>query len=243
MTRRLLFLLASLIVVTAAASERVVPPKTVSLLGDNIHDIEASIQAQREAGFPDYDPDIVYVVDPARQRMHVLSRKTSEVVETLNCGTGRNGLGFGSAQTPTGFFTMGGVRIAKNASCYIQTGDTKTGVSGIYAEMLYPPSHAVEKMRGRVPNNVVIHSYNPKVSNMLRERKAKGLIGKVPCTTGCPVPETDEAIKLVPFLKVSAGQFDPASQPNSALRKLIARGKVVEYSSNGLGAGIYIIDG
>ncbi len=233
-----IFALAS----TLTAEPNTEPRDAAEILGDALAEIEAAIDLQRKSGFADYDPEFVFVVDPAKQRMHVLARETSQIVETVRCGTGKNGLGFGSAQTPTGFFTMGGVRIAENADYRIQTGDTKTGVSGIYAEMLYPPSHAVEEMRGKVPNNVIIHSYNPRVSKMLRERKAKKLVGRVPCTTGCPVPETDEAIKLTPFLKVSAGKFDPTARPNSALRSLIARGKVVEYSTKGLGAGIFILD-
>ena len=70
--------------------------------------IESSIAAQRKAGHADYDPDWLFLVDPSTQRMHVVSLKTRQVHETLRCGTGKRGLGFGSAQTPTGFFTMGG---------------------------------------------------------------------------------------------------------------------------------------
>ena len=172
--------------------------------------------------------------------MHVISLKTRRVHETLRCGTGKRGLGFGSSQTPTGFFTMGGVRIARNADPSIQTGDSKKGVSGIYAEMLYPPSHPDPGKRGYVPNNVVIHSYNPAASEMLRQRRAQRLIGRVPCTTGCPVPEIDEAYKLVPYLKQSAGRFDPTAKPNANLRRLIESGQVTEYEGRQLGAPIYI---
>jgi hypothetical protein len=138
---------------------------------------------------------------------------------------------------------MGGVRIARNADTSIQTGDSKKGVSGVYAEMLFPPSYPDASRRGRVPNNVVIHSYNPEASAMLRERRANRLIGRVPCTTGCPVPEIDEVHKLVPYLRSSAGRFDPVTRPNAALRSLISQGKVEEYSANRLGAGIFIMDG
>lgn len=203
--------------------------------------IESSIAAQRRAGHPGYDPDWLFLVDPATQRMHVISLQTRRVHHTLRCGTGKRGLGFGSAQTPTGFFTMGGVRIAKGADHTIQTGDSKRGVSGIYAEMLYPPSHPNPALRGYVPNNVVIHSYNPEASAMLRERRAQRLIGRVPCTTGCPVPDIDEAHKLVPYLKQSAGRFDPTANPNARLRALINAGQVTEYQRNQLGAPIYIL--
>ena len=202
--------------------------------------IESSIAAQRAAGHPQYDPEWLFVVDPSTQRMHVISVKTRKVHETVRCGTGKRGLGFGSAQTPTGFFTMGGVRIAKNADPAIQTGDSKKGVSGIYAEILYPPSHPDPALRGYVPNNVVIHSYNPEASTMLRQRREQRLIGRVPCTTGCPVPEIDEAHKLVPYLIQSAGRFDPTANPNANLRQLIASGQVTEHERNQLGAPIYI---
>jgi hypothetical protein len=203
--------------------------------------IEAGIQAQRDAGHPAYDPAHVFIVDPASQRMHVLERKTGTIAVSLRCGTGSNGLGFGDSQTPPGFFTMGGVRIARNADTSIQTGDTKKGVSGVYAEMLYPPSHPDPSLRGRVPNGVVIHSYNPEASAMLRERREKRLIGRRPCTTGCPVPSIDEVHKLVPYLRVSAGSFDPDARPNADLRSLIARGEVKEYSTRRLGAPIFIL--
>ena len=78
--------------------------------------IESSIDAQRNAGHRSYDPEWLFLVDPSTQRMHVISVKTRRVHETVRCGTGKRGLGFSSAQTPTGFFTMGGVRIAKNAA-------------------------------------------------------------------------------------------------------------------------------
>lgn len=204
--------------------------------------IEASIAAQRGAGHPDYNPRWLYVVDPASQRMHVIDRRSNQVKETLRCGTGKRGLGFGDAQTPTGFFTMGGVRIAKDGDTSIQTGDTKSGVSGIYAELHYPPSYPDPELRGLVPNGVVIHSYNPEASGMLRQRRDQRLIGRVPCTTGCPVPDIDEAYKLIPYLKQSAGKFDPTANPNSDLRAHIAQGRVREYSSNQLGAAIYILN-
>jgi len=138
---------------------------------------------------------------------------------------------------------MGGVRIAKNGDSSIQTGDTKKGVSGIYAELLYPPSCPDPELRSRVPNGVVIHTYNPNASTMLRERRSKRLIGRVPCTTGCPVPEIEDVKKLLPYLKGSAGQFDPDARPNAALRSLIKQGKVKQYANNRLGAGIFVIGG
>ena len=134
------------------------------------------------------------------------------------------------------------MRIAKGANPAIQTGDSKRGVSGIYAEMLYPPSHPDPQLRGRVPNNVVIHSYNPEASEMLRQRRAQRLVGRVPCTTGCPVPSIDEAHKLVPYLKQSAGKFDPTANPNARLRTLINSGQVTEYQGKRLGAPIFILN-
>ena len=215
--------------------------EATQLLGSHWNAIESSIVAQRQAGYPDYDPTWLYVVDPATQRMHVISRKNGQIKETLRCGTGKRGLGFGDAQTPTGFFTMGGVRIAKNGDYTIQTGDSKKGVSGIYAEILYPPTYPDPSLRGYVPNGVVIHSYNPAASSMLHQRRAQGLIGRVPCTTGCPVPDIDEAPKLVPYLKKSAGEFDPTAAPNAHLQSLINRGLVKQYETNQLGAAIYIL--
>ncbi len=233
-------LLASATEAAAASYKR----HAIRTLGSGtLNQIEAGIHAQRASGQPSYNPTYVFVVDPAKQRMHILDRKRRDLATTVRCGTGKRGLGFGSSQTPTGFFTMGGVRIAKNADTSIQTGDTKKGVTGIYAEILYPPSFPDPELRGRVPNNVVIHSYNPKVSEMLRQRRAKRLIGRVPCTTGCPVPDVDEAKKLVRYLRVSAGKFDPDTRPNATLRRLIAQGKVKQYSSNRLGAAIFIMGG
>lgn len=146
---------------------------------------ERGIEEQRRAGHPRYHPERVSVVDPSQQQLHVINRKTRSVELTLPAGTGKRGLGFGGAQTPIGFFTMGGVRIARNASAYIQTGDSRQGVSGIYAEILYPPSHPDPRLRGQVPNNVIIHGFNPRVSSMLRDRHEKNMIGRIPCTTGC----------------------------------------------------------
>ncbi|MDF1755301.1 MAG: L,D-transpeptidase [Verrucomicrobiales bacterium] len=201
------------------------------------------IAAQKQAGHPDYAPQRAYVVDPSEQKMMVLSLSSWQPLLVIDVGTGKNGLGFGSAQTPTGFFTMGGVRIAKDASAYIQTGDSKTGVSGVYAEMLYPPSHESRSLRGRVPNNVIIHGFNPSASGMLRERHRKKMIGRIPCTTGCPVPGMKDLPRLAPYLKDSAGEFDPTARPNSNLRSLIRRKQVIEYSSKGqLGDPILILD-
>ncbi len=211
-------------------------------LGPVLDQIEDGIQAQRDAGHPAYAPRFVYVVDPREQRLHVLSRVGENIALTLPVGTGSAGVGFGDRQTPPGFWVMGGVRIAKDGSASIQTGDTKTGVSGVYAEMLYPPAHEDISKRGTVPNNVIIHSFNPAVSEMLRQRYARGLIGKEPCTTGCPVVHPNDTRKLIPFFTESAGPFDPGANPNAALQKLIRRGKVKEYESPGLGDPIYIID-
>lgn len=204
---------------------------------------EQGIEAQRRAGHPGYNPERVYIIDPSRQQLLVINRKTGTVEISLPAGTGKRGLGFAGAQTPVGFFTMGGVRIAKNASAYIQTGDSRQGVSGIYAEILYPPSHPDPRLRGRVPNNVIIHGFNPRVSSMLRERHEKQLIGRIPCTTGCPVFAMKDLPTLAPYLKKSAGAFDPSSRPNSNLRRLIARGQVSQYSNQiRLGDPILILD-
>ncbi len=204
--------------------------------------IKSSIVAQRAAGHPSYKPTWVYVVDPRTQRMHVISLKTGKLQKTLRCGTGKRGLGTAHAQTPPGFFTMGGVRIAKNGNANIQTGDSKKGVSGIYAEILYPPTHPDPKLRGYVPNGVVIHSYNPNASEMLRQRRAQRMIGRVPCTTGCPVPDIDEAHLLIPYLKQSAGAFDPTANPNANLKALIKSGQVTQYQRKQLGDPIYILN-
>ncbi len=204
--------------------------------------IESSIAAQRRAGHPDYNPTYLYIVDPGSQRMQVVSLKTRKVQETLRCGTGKRGLGFAHAQTPPGFFTMGGVRIAKNADASIQTGDSKKGVSGVYAEILYPPTWHDPSLRGYVPNGVVIHSYNPEASGMLRQRRDQRMIGRIPCTTGCPVPDTDEVHKLVPYLRKSAGRFDPTANPNANLRALIESGQVTQIQHGKLGDPIYILN-
>lgn len=217
--------------------------RALTLVGPALGIIEENIDSQREGVHRGYDPAYIFVVNPATQRMHVLSRRKRDVVLTVKCATGKGGLGPEDSQTPTGFFTMGGVRIARNADSSIQTGDTKKGVAGIYAELLFPPSHPDRKLRGRVPNNVVIHSYNPDASPMLRERKDRKLVGRLPCTSGCPVPETYEARKLIPYLKASAGKFDPGARPNAALRTLISDGKVRQYSRNTLGGGIFIMGG
>ena len=238
-----LALLIPLLLLQACTSSSPAAPTSPArkLLGLHWNAIESAIVAQRQAGHPNYNPEWLYVVNPATQRMHIISRKTGQVKETLRCGTGKRGLGLGDAQTPTGFFTMGGVRIAKNGNTSIQTGDSKKGVSGIYAELLFPPTHPNPKLRGFVPNGVVIHSYNPAVSNMLHERRAKRLIGRVPCTTGCPVPDIEDAYKLIPYLKTSAGKFDTTANPNANLRALIKSGQVKEYQGKQLGAAIYII--
>jgi len=217
-------------------------PEVVEKLGDTLETIESHIDAQRKAGHPDYDPAFVYVVDPRSQRLHVLSRESGQIALTLRVGTGSNGVGFDSGQTPPGFYVMGGVRIARNADWRLQTGDTKTGVSGFYAELLYPPSHPDPAERGTVPINVVMHSFNPNVSSMLRERHERQLIGKEPCTTGCPVVRPQDAPQLAPFLEQSAGPFDPSANPNRALRRLIRWRKVREYSNDRLGDAIYVID-
>ncbi len=225
-----------------AQSQTVGSSAAVSLLGSEWPKIQNSIAAQRTAGHPNYNPKWLYVVDPRSQRMHIISLETQKVHETFRCGTGKRGLGIADGQTPTGFFTMGGVRIAKNGDTSIQTGDSKKGVSGIYAEILYPPTHPDPSLRGYVPNGVVIHSYNPAASGMLRERRAQRLIGRVPCTTGCPVPDIEDAHKLIPYLRESAGKFDPTANPNGNLQQLIRSGKVKQYQTSGLGAAIYIMN-
>ena len=212
------------------------------LLGANWTVIESSIAAQRTAGYPDYNPKWLYVVDPGTQRMHIIDRRSGQVKETFRCGTGKGGLGIADGQTPPGFFTMGGVRIAKGGNTNIQTGDSKKGVSGIYAEILYPPTHPDPKLRGMVPNGVVIHSYNPSVSGMLGRRRSERLIGRVPCTTGCPVPDIEDAPKLIPYLTQSYGRFDSTANPNANLRALINSGQVKEYQRDQLGAAIYILN-
>lgn len=233
-----LAILVSLLLQSCASN-----PSTASeLLGKDQGKVQNAIAAQRKAGHPSYNPQWLYVVDPSKQRMYVVSLKTGKIHETLRCGTGKRGLGFGHAQTPTGFYTMGGVRIAKNGSYKIQTGDTKKGVAGIYAEILYPPTHPDSKKRGYVHNGVVIHSYNPDASDLLGNRRSQRLIGRVPCTFGCPVPEINEAPKLVPYLKQSAGKFDPTAKPNANLRSLISRGQVKQYQRNQLGDPIYILN-
>ena len=215
---------------------------TEEALTKNWPSIQSAIKAQRRAGHPDYQPTWLYLVDPAKQRLLVVSAKTGKVHEKLRCGTGKRGLGTAHAQTPPGFFTMGGVRIAKNANHRIQTGDSKRGVSGIYAEILYPPSHPDPKLRGYVPNGVVIHSYNPETGNMLYQRRAQRKIGRIPCTTGCPVPDIDEFHKLIPYLKQSAGRFDPTANPNATLQNLIRTGQVKVYQRQQLGDPIYILN-
>jgi hypothetical protein len=241
MNLRLLFLAVLFTGITHAHADTYSKRARTTIGSGVLMQIEAGIQAQRAAGHRSYNPAYVFVVDPSKQRMHVLARGKRDIVKTVRCGTGKKGLGIEDGQTPTGFFTMGGIRIAKNADTSIQTGDTKKGVSGIYAEILYPPSFPDPELRGRVPNGVVIHSYNPKASSMLRERRAKRLIGRVPCTTGCPVPEIEDVKKLLPYLKGSAGRFDPDARPNAALRSLIKQGKVKQYASDRLGAGIFIM--
>lgn len=215
--------------------------RALSTIGGGVlQQIEGGIRAQQAAGHREYNPTYVFVVDTSKQRMHVLDRRKGDIATTVRCGTGKKGLGIEDGQTPTGFFTMGGVRIAKNGDTSIQTGDTKKGVSGIYAEILFPPSYPDPKLRGTVPNGVVIHSYNPNVSSMLKERRVKRLIGRVPCTTGCPVPEIEDVKQLLPYIKASAGKFDPEARPNAALRSLISKGTVKQYASDRLGAGIFI---
>jgi len=235
--RKIIFFLAFLSLQSCSTSS-----STKKVAGSNWGAVQSFIEDQRRAGHPNYNPEWLYLVDPAAQRMHVISLKTGKIRETLRCGTGKRGLGFGHAQTPPGFFTMGGVRIAKNADSAIQTGDSKKGVSGIYAEILYPPTHPDPTLRGYVPNGVVIHSYNPDASEMLYQRRAQRMIGRIPCTAGCSVPEIDEAHKLISYLKKSAGRFDTTARPNANLRSLISRGSVKIYQRDRLGDPIYILN-
>ncbi len=120
-----LFLLASLLVLQSCSTSRAPKLSTKQAILIEWPTIKSTILAQRKAGYPNYDPKWIYVVDPATQRMNVVSLETGETYETLRCGTGKRGLGIAHAQTPPGFFTMGGVRIAKNADSSIQTGDSK----------------------------------------------------------------------------------------------------------------------
>jgi hypothetical protein len=236
--RHAIFCLA-LVCLQSCGSGNSSPTKPSKLHWD---DVQSFIASQRKAGHPNYNPELLYVVDPAKQRMRVISLKTRRTHETLRCGTGKRGLGTKHAQTPPGFFTMGGVRIAKGANHTIQTGDSKKGVAGIYAEIHFPPTYPDPKRRGFVPNGVVIHSYNPDASKMLQERRSQRLIGRIPCTFGCPVPDIDEAHKLVPYLKRSYGKFDPTANPNANLRSLISQGQVKIYQRNQLGDPILILN-
>lgn len=239
---RLSLLLAVIFLNVSVADDIPYQRQARSTIGAKVlNEIEWGIQAQRAAGHRSYSPVHVFVVDTKKQRLYVLDRKRGSVVVNIACGTGKLGLGFEDGQTPTGFFTMGGVRIAKDGNASIQTGDTKKGVSGFYAEILFPPSYPQAERRGRVPNGVVMHSYNPNVSTMLRERRSKRLIGRVPCTTGCPVPEIEDVKTLIPYLKASAGAFDPDARPNAALRRLIREGQVKQYANKQLGAAIFIM--
>lgn len=211
-----------------------------------IEEIQGHLDAlnamRKEAGSPCYSPKYIYVVDPQAQRMHILFAKDYQMACTLPVGTGVRGVGFGSSQTPPGFYTMGGVRIAKDASADIQTGSNLAGISGVFAELHFPPDYPDVANRGRIPVNVVMHSYNPKASNMLRKRYEEGLIGKVPCTMGCPVFKPEDAPVVAPYFEQSAGEFDAASKPGAALRELIRTGKVVEHSRKQLGDVIFVIN-
>lgn len=211
-----------------------------------VEEIQARIdslnESLKQSGSPGYSPKYVYVVDPRAQRMHILFAKDYQLACTLPVGTGSRGVGFESSQTPPGFYTMGGVRIAKDASSGIQTGSHLAGISGVFAELHFPPDHPDVATRGRIPINVVMHSYNPKASNMLRKRFESGLIGKVPCTMGCPVFNPQDAPIVAPYLEQSAGEFDPASKPGPALRELLRSGQVVEHSRKQLGDVIFVID-
>ncbi len=214
-----------------------------SIDAETIRLLTEGVERQRAAGFTGYDPRFAYVVDPSKQELMVIDWSSGAVADRFPAGTGSRGLGFGGAQTPVGFFTMGGVRIARGASAYIQTGDSRAGVSGVYAEMLYPPSHPDRDLRGRVPNNVIIHGFNPSVSQMLRDRHRQGMIGRIPCTTGCPVLNMDDLPEFSRYLRESAGVFDPGARPNSDLRRLIRTKQVVEYSKpSGLGDPILILN-
>ena len=109
------FLLSTLLTGVLQAAEVAYKSRTMETLGrTTLQQIEAGIHAQQTAGHPRYNPAYVYVVDPKKQRMFVLARKSGTIAVNIPCGTGKNGLGLGDAQTPTGFFTMGGIRIAKN---------------------------------------------------------------------------------------------------------------------------------
>ena len=227
---------------SAMEEEAQIAPVSSQVIEEIRSHIDALNEVLKESGSPCYSPKYIYVVDPKTQRMHILFAKSYGLACTLPAGTGSRGVGFGSSQTPPGFYTMGGVRIAKDASSDIQTGSNLAGISGVFAELHYPPDHPKVAERGKIPINVVMHSYNPKASNMLRNRFEKGLIGKVPCTMGCPVFNPQDAPVVAPYFEQSAGEFDPASKPGPALRELLRTGKVVEYTHKRIGDVIFVIN-
>ena len=243
MRLRLSSLLFPILGLTQALFAADSPPKVEPVSINVIQALRQKIDALKQAN-QHYQPKYIYVVDPSTQRLHLLSAESYTLIKTYLVGTGSKGLGFGDGQTPPGFYTMGGVRVASGP--FVQTGDSRPGVSGVYAELLYPPGHPKE---GSVPNNVVIHSFNPAVSAELRRRYDQKLIGKQPCTTGCPVLRPEDVGELAPKFIESAGSFDPATKPGSALSKLIRDGKVRQYPpkkflgllSKKLGDPIYII--
>lgn len=223
-------------------SESQTPPISPQVIEEIRGHIDALNQALQESGAPGYCPKYIYVIAPEAQRMHILLAENFQMACTLPVATGIRGVGFGRSQTPPGFYTMGGVRIARNASADIQTGSNLAGISGVFAELHYPPDHPSVADRGRIPINVVMHSYNPKASDMLRKRYEGKLVGKVPCTMGCPVFSPEDAPVVAPYLEQSAGEFDPASKPGPALRELLRTGQVVEYARKQLGDVIYVIN-
>ena len=64
---------------------------------------------------------------------------------------------------------------------------------------------------------------------------------ELPDLSRTPVLDIEDSNKLAPYLRASAGKFDPDARPNAALRSLIASKQVVQYSQKGLGGGIFVI--
>jgi hypothetical protein len=88
-----LFSLFSLLVLQSCSTSSLPKPSTKKAILIEWSTIKTTILAQRRAGYPNYDPKWIYVVDPAAQQMNVVSLKTGEIYETLRCGTGKRGLG------------------------------------------------------------------------------------------------------------------------------------------------------
>jgi hypothetical protein len=78
-----LFLLASLLVLQSCSTSRAPKLSTKQAILIEWPTIKSTILAQRKVGYPNYDPKWIYVVDPATQRMNVVSLETGETYETL----------------------------------------------------------------------------------------------------------------------------------------------------------------